>query len=175
MVTTLNRVIDVFVRDRRGQPIHGAAIDFTVDGVSAGSVANSEGRGRIELPERTRLVAVSATYEGVTQHVTLSQEQDAFTFHFDVDVAPESIMERHIALIVGLALAAVAIALAFVFGHPTALQTQIIRGTFSLAGGAIATEISGMINVNLTLGSKLTIAATGALAIFVILFFFVPA
>ena len=167
----------MFVRDRNGYPISGAEIRFTVNGHPAGEVRNAEGRGRIELADADAVVAVSATYDGVTQTEQLSQQQRSFSFRFDVAVGPAAgdFMERHIALVVGLALIAVAIVLAFVFSTPNPLQTRIILGTFSLAGGAIATEISGMVKVNLSLGKKLTIGATGALAVFVILYLVLPA
>jgi hypothetical protein len=84
-------------------------------------------------------------------------------------------MERHLPLIVGLAPFAVAAALAFTFGSPTPLQSRIILGIFSLGGGAIATEIGGMIKVDLNLGQKLVIGATSAIAIFVILYLVLPA
>lgn len=177
MTQGLERSIDIFVRDRNGHPISGAEIRFAVNGVTVGEVRNAEGRGRIELADPDARVTASATYEGVTQTEKLAQQQNSFTFRFDVAVgsAPGDFMERHIALIVGLVLIAIAIVLAFVFGTPTPLQTRIILGTFSLAGGAIATEISGMVKVDLTLGTKLTIGATGALAVFVILYVIVPA
>jgi hypothetical protein len=54
---------------------------------------------------------------------------------------------------VGLILFAVAIVLAFTFGSPTPLLNRIILGAFSLGGGAIATEISGMIKVDLQSGA----------------------
>jgi hypothetical protein len=167
------RTIHFFVRDRKNRPIPGARIEFTKDGTPAGGVPNSEGRGEILLQDRTSVVTVAATYQGETQKAQLAQAQDAFTFNFDTDVQPE-FMEKHIALIVGLVLFAVGIALAFIFGAPTPLQTRIILGTFSLGGGAIATEISGMVKVDIKLGTALAIGATGALAIFVILYMVVP-
>jgi len=169
------RIIDVFVVDRNGRRINGAKIAFEKDGIPAGEVPLSYGNARIQLPDRTSVIRVIATYDNTSQDATLANSQDSFTFKFDVNTAPGSFVEKHIALVVGLALFVVAVVLAFVFGTPTPLQQQILLGTFSLAGGAIATEISGMINVNLKLGTKLTVAATGALAIFVILYFFVPA
>ena len=84
-------------------------------------------------------------------------------------------VERHLPFLVGLGLILVATALVFAFGTPTALQTRIVIGVFALGGGALATELSGMIKVNLKLGTQLAIGATGALAIFVILYFKVPA
>jgi hypothetical protein len=172
------RIVDVFVRDRRGRPIPGASIEFTKDGLPAGGVPNAEGRGRIQLPNRNVKVGVTVTYnDQQPQTVQLGQDQDSFTFTFDVDVIPgwREIMERHLPLLVGLILFAVAIVLAFTFGSPTPLQNRIILGAFSLGGGAIATEISGMIKVDLNLGQKLVIGATGALAIFVILYLVLPA
>ncbi|MEA2879099.1 MAG: hypothetical protein QOF14_4295 [Hyphomicrobiales bacterium] len=82
------RTIDIFVRDRNGRPLYQADIAFSVDGAYAGEVANSEGRGRIELPDRESVIEVTATYDGVPQHEKLAQDQDDFTFKFDVDPAP---------------------------------------------------------------------------------------
>ncbi len=123
------------------------------------------------------MIEVIATYSGQTQTAKLGVNQDSYTFTFDVDVDPDlkAPWERHLALVVGLVIFAVAIALAFIFSSPSKLQSRIILGAFSLGGGAIATEISGMIKVDLNLGTRLAIGATGAAAIFVILYFAVPA
>jgi hypothetical protein len=173
----IERIIDVFVRDRIGRPIPGATIKFKLNDANAGEIQNAEGRGRIELMKRDVIIEVSAIYKRETQTVKLSTKQDSYTFTFNVDIEPGwgKFMERHLALWVGLVIFAVAIGLAFAFSSPTPLQTRIILGAFSLGGGAIATEISGMISVNLNLGQKLVIGATGALAIFVILYLVLPA
>lgn len=81
-------------------------------------------------------------------------------------------VEKHIALIVGLALAAVAVGLTFARSVHTPLQRQIILALFALAGGAIATEIPGFLNITLTLGAKTAIGASGAIAVFIVLYFF---
>src|SRR5947209_20520433 len=113
MSMSFERVIDVFARDRNGRSIPGAKIEFTVDGRPAGEVTNSEGRARIQLPDRNSVIGVSAKYNGITETEVLSKAQDSLTFSFDTDVAPESFMERHIALVVGLVLIAVAVSLPF--------------------------------------------------------------
>lgn len=171
------RTIDIFVRDRNGKLIPGATIKFKADGKQAGEVQFAEGRGRIGLRKPATVVEVTATYEKLTETAKLSQKQNSYTFNFDVDIDPDwrGRVERHLALLVGLVLFAVAIGLAFTFTSPNPLQTRIILGAFSLGGGAIATEISGMIKVDLKLGTKLVIGATGALAIFVILYLVLPA
>ncbi|MGE0435335.1 MAG: hypothetical protein AB7G10_21520 [Reyranellaceae bacterium] len=81
-------------------------------------------------------------------------------------------VEKHIALIVGLVLAAVAVGLTFARSVHTPLQRQIILALFALAGGAIATEIPGFLNITMTLGEKTAIGAGGAIAVFVVLYFF---
>jgi hypothetical protein len=65
----------------------------------------------------------------------------------------------HIAAVIGLVLAAVATLLAFTFGNATPLQRQIILS-----------RLPELI-LDLSLGEKSTIAAGGALAVFVILYF----
>jgi hypothetical protein len=168
------RTIDIFVRDRQDRTIPGAKIQFTRDGILVGEVTNAEGRARIELPDRTCVIGVSTSYNEETQTVKLAQAQDSFTFKFDVDVGP-MFMEKHIALFVGLGLFVTGIALAFIFRTINPLQHHIILGTFSLGGGAIATEISGMVKVDISVGNAIAIGATGALAIFVILYMVAPA
>jgi hypothetical protein len=80
-------------------------------------------------------------------------------------------MDKHLAAVIGLVLAAVATVLAFTFAKATPLQRQIILTLAALAGGAIATEIPGFLSVDLSLGQKTGIAAGGALAVFIILYF----
>jgi hypothetical protein len=80
--------------------------------------------------------------------------------------------------------------LAFVFGvlflvailtlvifipNPTKPQMQVFSVVLALAAGGFASVLSGMLNVRLNLTSKVAIGATGALAVFVIVYFFVPA
>jgi hypothetical protein len=173
----IERTIDIYVRDRNGHRIPGATIKFKTNGKDSGEVNDSEGSGRIELEKRDTAVDVEALYHGERQAAKLAVNQDFYVFTFDVDVNPNwrGLMERHLPLIVGLLLFAVAIVLAFTFGAPTPLQSRIILGVFSLGGGAIATEIGGLIKVDLNLGQKLVVGATGAIAIFVILYLVLPA
>jgi hypothetical protein len=80
--------------------------------------------------------------------------------------------------------------LAFVFGvlfiatiltlivqipNPTPPQAHVFSVVMALAAGGFASVLSGMLKVNLKFGTKAAIGATGALAVFVIVYFFVPA
>jgi hypothetical protein len=170
----LGRTIVIPVRDRAGRPLPGATVSFTVNGKPAGTAKNTNAGGLIQLSDRQAVVTVSASYHGETMGpITLAQNADHYTFQFDIDVGGP-FMERHVPLAVGVVLLLIALALAFTFGTPNPLQTRLILATASLGGGAIATEIPGMLQVNMSFGQKLVIGATGAIAVFAILYLVVP-
>ncbi|MTD93140.1 hypothetical protein GIW81_02190 [Hyphomicrobium sp. xq] len=166
---TLSRSIDIFVKDRNGRRLPGALISFSLDGAVAGSVPESDGRARIDLEnDYTGPVGVTVDYSGEKQTQTLAPGVSSYTFTYDVDIAPK---ENHIALIVGIILVGAATVLAFSFPETTPLQTKLVQGLLSLGLGAIATEVSGLIRADLKLGTRLAVGASGAFAVFVILWF----
>jgi hypothetical protein len=59
--------------------------------------------------------------------------------------------------------------------NPTPVQYHFFVIVMSLAAGGAATVITGMIDVQVSFGKRLAIGAAGALAVFVIVFFFLPA
>jgi VIT1/CCC1 family predicted Fe2+/Mn2+ transporter len=67
------------------------------------------------------------------------------------------------------------LALVVFIPNPTRTQYHFFAVVLALAAGGIATVMTGMIDVRASFGKKLAIGATGALAVFVIVFFFLPA
>lgn len=59
--------------------------------------------------------------------------------------------------------------------EPKPMQWRVFCVVLALAAGGVATTISGMLKVSMQLGKRVLIGATGALAVFVIVYFFVPA
>jgi hypothetical protein len=86
-------------------------------------------------------------------------------------VKPNTIL----AFVFGVVFVTTILALVIFIPNPTVPQWRVFCAVLALAGGGVATTLTGMLKVNLTFGSKAAIAATGALAVFVILYFFVPA
>lgn len=171
------RTIIVYVRDRTGRLLAGAKVGFWLNKVYAGEVPSGEGHASITVENLQDEVEVNAVYGGVEQKVPLSQSQDSWTFQFDVDPFPHTliaIMKQKIPLLVGLLLLFTALALGFAYPEPQVIQVRLILSTASLAGGLIASEIPGMLNVNMSFGKKLVVGATGALAVFVLLFLVGP-
>jgi hypothetical protein len=73
-----------------------------------------------------------------------------------------------------LALAAV-LWLAFANTSLTDPQFQILRIVLALAGGGVGAVIPGFLDLHMTTGTKATVRASGALAVFVVLYFWSPA
>jgi hypothetical protein len=71
----------------------------------------------------------------------------------------------------GVVYITVTLVIAFVFQTPTALQYLIIRVILALASAAIATLLTGFINIEIPTVFK----AGGAFAVFVVVFFYNPA
>jgi hypothetical protein len=67
------------------------------------------------------------------------------------------------------------LALAVFIPNPTPTQYHVFTVVMALAAGGITTVMAGMINVRVSFGQRLTIGATGALGVFVIVYFFLPA
>lgn len=95
------RTVDIFVRYQSGKSVTGATISFTVNGVAAGEVPYADGRGRIQVPDRTVQIAVTVRLGRQEQTAKLDQSQDSYTFMFG----------RRWPLVVGAVAAGVAIIL----------------------------------------------------------------
>jgi VIT1/CCC1 family predicted Fe2+/Mn2+ transporter len=80
-----------------------------------------------------------------------------------------------LAFVFGVIFIAVILTLVIFIPNPTPAQARVFSVVLALAAGGFASFLSGMLNVRLSLKSKVVIGATGALAVFVIVYFFVPA
>ena len=79
-----------------------------------------------------------------------------------------------LAFVFGVVFLAVLLALIVWIPNPTPAQLMLFRITIALAAGGIAAVIPGFLNVNISLGKRLVIAAGGALAVFIITYFYNP-
>jgi hypothetical protein len=173
---SLDRTIVITAHDRGGRLLPGATIEISVNGTPGfGAEGTKAGTAVLQLSDPTAVVEVSASYDNEKKGpIKLAQNQTSYAFEFDVDAGGKGFMERHLPLAVGLVLLLISLVLAFAVGNPNSLQTRLVLATSSLGGGAIATEIPGMLNVNVSLGTKIVIGATGALGVFIVLFLIKP-
>ncbi|MCI5209680.1 MAG: hypothetical protein D3910_13005 [Candidatus Electrothrix sp. ATG2] len=79
------------------------------------------------------------------------------------------------AFIFGVSFVITLLVVAIKFPNPTSFQYNVFRIILSLAAAGVAAMIPGFINLELNSGTELLIRAGGAIAVFVIIFFFNPA
>lgn len=175
---SITRSIHAYARDLNGRALPHTDFELTKqDGSPLGRVRDSHGQGVFVLPgERTPLNLI-AIHGSEHQSALLSKDVDTWTFQFNwvVETTVMNYLKDHVPLIVGLVLLSVALILTFTFPTPTPLQSHLIRSTAALACGGIASVLTGMLRANVTLGNQLAVSATGAAAVYIISFFFVPA
>lgn len=80
-----------------------------------------------------------------------------------------------IAFVFGVVFVVTLIVLAIKFPHPTPFQYNVFRVVLSLAAAGVAAMIPGFIDIEVSATMGLLIRAGGALAVFVMVFFFNPA
>jgi len=88
-------------------------------------------------------------------------------------------LQTVLAFLFGLIFVTAILVLAAVFPTPTKTQYEIFRIVIALAAGGVGAVIPGLLDLKMALGltdsQKLTIAAGGALAVFVVVYFYSPA
>jgi hypothetical protein len=91
------------------------------------------------------------------------------------DPMSEQRLSTILAFCFGVVFLAALLAIVIIFPNPTDRQFEIIRTVLALAAGGVAAAIPGLLNLQLGTGSKLAIRAGGAIAVFVIVYFYSPA
>jgi hypothetical protein len=89
--------------------------------------------------------------------------------------APMRRLEMGLAFAFGCVALAAVLWLAFRADSLSDQQFEILRIIVALAGGAVAAVIPGFLDVSMKPGAKSTLRAGGALAVFVVLYFWSPA
>jgi hypothetical protein len=80
-----------------------------------------------------------------------------------------------VAFVFGVVFVVALIVLSISFPNPTAFQYNVFRIVLSLAAAGFAAMIPGFINIEISATAKMLVRAGGAMAVFVIVFFFNPA
>jgi hypothetical protein len=91
-------------------------------------------------------------------------------FSMSVGGASDHAWERQAIFVFGIAFVVILIVLAIFFPNPTPFQYVVFRAVLALAAAGVAALIPGLLNVDIP-----AVKAGGALAVFVLIFYFSPA
>ncbi len=167
-----NRDFDVSVRDADGRPLLGPRITFKVNGEEVGEVPMAEGHGSIRDLHPDDTLEISASYRlHRTQIAKPGKEQASHTFTFNTVAAMSKGAEKMFAAIFGVAFLITILVIALIVPNPTPFQYQVFRIVLAVAVGGFTGTFSGFLEVQISGWLK----AGGALAAFVIVFFYNPA
>lgn len=173
VLLAMARTIQIYVNNRDGHPLTGARIELWQGDDLIATIKDSRGQGSFNNAPLGP-VQVVASYKDKQGRATLAAKQDHFTLVLDVQGDKTGAADL-VALGVGIAAIVVALILGFSVPTPSPLQLQLIRGVFALGLAAAGTILPGRLGVELKLGQRLAITAAGALGLFVVAWFFIPA
>jgi hypothetical protein len=87
--------------------------------------------------------------------------------------------ETYLAFGFGIVFVTAILSLVVVFPNPTSAQYEVFRIVIALAAGGVGAVIPGLLKISLDLGlstgQKMLLRAGGALAVFVVVYFYSPA
>jgi hypothetical protein len=179
----MDRLIRVRVLDKKGRSIPNATVSVFANGVYVGeatsATSNSGTVYTFLIDDNAADIRLKATYEAETpQEITLAPEANEWDFTFNNVEVPvirdKPFLEEHLPGLLGVVFLLISIVLAIVFSEPTIFQRRVFIGTLAVGLAGIGAEIPGFLNINMKLGTKLTITAAGAMALFVLVWFFEP-
>jgi hypothetical protein len=176
----LQRVVRVEARDRDGALIEGARFNIYINNTLTASTEGGNGFATVHVDNPKADIKVEALYDRYRREIRIAGNADVMPIRFpEVKYMPADIKSQHkfetVAFYCGIVFLLLAVVLAISIPNPTSFQLRVFTGFFSIAVGAFSIKLTGMLSVRMTFGTKVLISATGALAVFVLIYFFVPA
>ncbi len=167
--------LNVFVVDRNGTPIPGATVQALVQGelvAEATTRGTADSPVRLQFTSEIRVIDLKAIARGFEKRVTVDAESGGYRFDFKEVTMPRPVdWEKIVAVAFGVLFVGTMLVIAIKFPNPTPFQYTTFRIVLALACAGVASVIPGVLNVNV--GTWLR--AGGALAVFVVVYFYSPA
>lgn len=165
--------LDIYVRDKHGSSIQGAKVEFYEGEELLGTAYSQSGHATLNISGAPTNVGVKVFYKHIEESFTVAANQDNYEIQLNVKTTLD--YADYFAILAGACAMGICLILVFSFSNRDDIQNYMLVALFALGGGAFATALPGFLNVDLKWEQRITIAAGGSLAVFVVLFFFVPA
>jgi hypothetical protein len=182
--------ISVSVYDRNEQPIPGAVVtwtvkhkgqEFTLGPVTTTGFLNSS--ADIQIKDEGQLdepyLDVTASYgdKAHTDRISIDKHKHPIK----LDLLMPTPQKQHptlyiiLAFLFGVLFLGAILVIAVLIPQPSPFQWRVFPSVLATAVAGAATVMTGLLNVQMTLGKQLTIGATGAIATFAIVYLVNPA
>jgi hypothetical protein len=168
--------INVFVVDSNETPLRGAVVEIRDDGKLLGR-ATTRGFAntpvRLVIPPGMEAVTLRATYLQYSRDATVPASAGNCVFRFEEVAVPKKEVagwEKVAAFAFGILFVVILLWVALFIPQPTDFQLWVFRVVLSLAAAGIGAVLPGIISVN----AGPYVRAGGALALFVIVYWFNP-
>ena len=161
-----------FVKTASGQWQERSDIPSDIPTFNFKEIQGEEGWTTLYDSNRKQYVRFHEGVEGplqVTYDPSMSKWGGARQMKF-ISVDPDKWSDKQIATVFGIAGVVLMLIIAFFFPNPTPFQYTIFRIVLALVGGGVGATIPGLLRVE-----SGPVRATGAIAVFVIVYFFSPA
>lgn len=132
----------------------------------------------VHIPDGEETITIRASKDGWSETRTFDRSKVQFDYRSDLVVATEDSIQKLTvwSFAIGVGFMLLLLLLSSVYPAPSNSQRQIWQAILSVAGAAFANGILGLLEVNIHMPQAgLAIRAVGAIAVAVIIFFFVPA
>lgn len=177
----VERSVVIDVRDDRGVFVEGATVVMTLGERELVKAENITIPPTFHLNDTTTPLKFVASYGKFRGEVRLAPDVWRYEIRLNGLKLPRPsenppFYERHLVFICGCV--GLAIGMWLAISYPRSARPDLYKWmaiVFAISAGCVASEIPGFLNVKLSIEKRATIAAGGAIAVFVILFFFNPA
>lgn len=175
-----DRLVRVEALDKHGSLLTGAQFRVFVNGVFTAKTENGRGFCTVQAPNTNEIIEVEATYRKISKRSKIALGVETFPIYFDeIEIKENSSDKTSISEIlvfsIGVFFIICCVVLAIFISEPTTFQWRVFGGILSVGLAAFGLGLSGMIHTEISFERRLLISATGALAIFVLVYFFAPA
>jgi len=155
----------------RGKTIQGANFTTFFDGIPGPEASDSSGVMFLNIPKNV-VVKVIASFNELSNEIIVPYGTRVAKLKLPVnqEINMDKRTEKLLSYAFGFIFVTAILALTVMIKDPSEFQIQVFRIVLALAGAGVAATFTGFLDVTV----KTWIKAGGALAVFIVIFFFLP-
>jgi hypothetical protein len=155
----------------KGKTVLGTNFTTSFDGIPGPIALDSSGVMTLDIPKNV-IVKVKASLNDISEETIVPYGTRLVKLKLPInqEIDMNKKTEKLLAFAFGVIFVSIILTLAVIIEEPSEFQIQIFRVVLALAGAGVAATFTGFLNVTVNNWVK----AGGALAVFIVIFFFLP-